>query len=56
MKKKLSILMVLVTTIVMLLSGCGKTAVCSICKEEKKCETKTFFGKEVNICVDCKSK
>ena len=34
------------------LAGCGKVE-CDFCGDEKRCETRTVWGEEINCCKDC---
>ena len=52
-KKMIATVTLLVMLLAMLLTGCKKTAVCDFCGEKGKCETRTVFGEELDICVDC---
>lgn len=53
MKKKMIVAMVLLGALLFTLTGCGQRAVCDFCGEEKKCETRTMLGEEINVCEDC---
>lgn len=55
MKKKAVFVLLTFLLLMATLAGCGRKAVCDFCSEEKKCETRTMLGEEINICEDCAS-
>ena len=51
--KKSIVKLMLVAMMAMVLGGCGSEAECDFCGEEKRCETRTVMGEEINCCNDC---
>ena len=53
MKKKMIVVFALIAALLSTLAGCGQKVECDFCGEEKKCETSSLFGDEINVCEDC---
>lgn len=53
MKKRLMRALLLVSIMMMFITGCSKTTDCEICGDEAKCKSKECDGDKIYVCSDC---